>query len=115
MRDSQYEEPDMKEDDTKFEIEKMELNRASNVEVGSIEDLIAKRDYWNNRGHYTKVEYYENCLRGKFPDYRIPPRQFQFHQNVMSGADITGGDAGYRIGNQKDYEEFVRKRNYEYK
>jgi hypothetical protein len=112
MRDSQYEEPKMNEDDVKFEIEKMELNR---VEVGSIEDLIAKRDYWQNRGHTSKVEFYETCLREKFPDYRIPPRQFQFHQNLMSGAYITGGDGGYRIGNHKDYEEFVRKRNYNYK
>jgi hypothetical protein len=110
MRDSQYEDPNMKEDDVNFEIEKMELNRAINVEVGSINDLIAKRDYWHNRGHTIKVEFYETCLREKFPDYRIPPRQFNYHESLIKGAEIMS-DKEYRIGNQKDYEEFVKKRN----
>lgn len=32
-------------------------------------------------------------------------------RNMLAGANIVTDDKGYEIGNEKDYEEFVRKRN----
>lgn len=35
----------------------------------------------------------------------------EYKRNLMAGAKIVGGEGGYALGNQKDHDAFVAKRN----
>lgn len=60
---------------------------------------------------YIITECHDQMIIGGVDDLDVVLKHFQL-ENIKRGADIHGGDGGYSIGTEEEYNKFREKRSY---